>query len=244
VAILGEAAARQLWPGLDPIGRSLTVALQEQTVVTVVGVARDVVYRGLVGSGVAELFVYLPLQQHYQPQVTVVVRQANAPRLGAEIGRLVTAMNPDLPVLNSRTFDDDIAIGMVPQRAAASIAGASGFIGLLLAGIGIYGVTAYAVARRAREIAVRLALGATRGAVSVMVLKQGAILAVIGSVVGLVLGAAANAGLTAVLFGVSPFDVPTFAAASVLFISIALAASFVPVRRAVRIDATAALRCE
>ena len=243
VAVIGEATARRFWPNEDPIGRSLRLALQEAPV-TVIGVVRDVVYRGLAGSGAAELFVYLPLQQHYESTITIVARRRNGQRPGPQIVSLIGVMNRDLPVVNARSLEDDIALSLAPQRIAAWMASAFGGLGLLLAGIGIYGVVAYTVSRRGREIAVRMALGARRADVIRMVVRQGAILAAIGSAIGLALGAAANAGLTALLFGVGPLDAATFAVAALLCVAVALAACFVPVRRAVRINGTAALRCE
>jgi len=133
---------------------------------------------------------------------------------------------------------------LVPQRLAVSVSGSLGIVGLLLAAIGIYGVTAYWVTRQTREIGIRLALGAQRAEIVRMVLRQGLSIAAIGSAIGLALAAGASQLLAGFLFGVPPFDPVSFAGAAVLFAAIGLAACCVPVRRAIRIDAMEALRYE
>ena len=127
-----------------------------------------------------------------------------------------------------------------PRRSSGSV----GIVSLLLAAIGIYGVTAYVAGRRTREIGIRLALGAQRAEIVGMVLRQGMALVVIGSAIGLILAAAASRLLTRLLFGVPPLDPVTFGGATLLFAIIGLAACYVPARRATRIDAMEALRYE
>jgi ABC-type antimicrobial peptide transport system permease subunit len=119
-------------------------------------------------------------------------------------------MNPNVPVVNAQTFEEYASLGLIPQRIAASVAGSLGVIGLLLAAIGIYGVTAYMVTSRTREIGIRIALGARRGTVVRMVLRQGMMLTVIGAAIGLVLAAAASRLLGSLLFGVGPTDPISF----------------------------------
>jgi ABC-type antimicrobial peptide transport system permease subunit len=153
-------------------------------------------------------------------------------------------MNPNLPIVAALTLDDYSQLGLIPQRVAASVSGSLGIVGLLLAAIGIYGVTAYMVSSRTREIGIRMALGAQRGSVLRMVLRQGMTLALTGVVIGLVLAAGASRLLGSLLFGVGATDPITFVGSAVLFCAIGLAACYAPARRATEIDAMEALRHE
>src|SRR4029077_14234922 len=130
---------------------------------------------------------------------------------------LLTSMNPNAPVMTAQTLEDSVALGLTPRRVVASVAGGLGIGGLTLAGIGIYGVTTSAVARRTREIGIRIALGATRTDVVRMVLREGLSLTLIGSAVGLLFAALVSRVLAAFLFGIPPVDPVTFTATSVLF---------------------------
>ncbi len=251
VAIVGETAARTFWPGTqshDAVGRLLL----QQTgnpdtpnatrTLLVIGVARDLKYRSL--GDAPRSFVYVPLQQQYDSRVTIVARTHRGQRLAGEIRALVASMNPNLPIVAAQTLDEYTALNLVPQRVAASVSGSLGLVGLLLAAIGIYGVMAYAVTRRTREIGVRIALGAQRADVVGMVLRQGMSLALIGSCVGLLLAAAVSRLLASLLFGIPPLDAVAFGGAAALFTVTGLAACYVPARRAARINATEALRHE
>jgi ABC-type antimicrobial peptide transport system permease subunit len=158
--------------------------------------------------------------------------------------QLVTSMNPSLPIVTAQTLEDSVALGLVPQRVAASVTASLGLVGLLLAAIGIYGVTAYWVTRRTHEIGIRLAMGAQRADIVGMVLRQGLSLAAIGSAIGLAIAAGASQLLAVFLFGVPPMDPLAFGGAAVLFAAVALAACYVPARRATKVDPLIALRCE
>ncbi len=146
--------------------------------------------------------------------------------------------------MTSQTLEDAMALGLVPQRVIVSVSGGLGLVGALLAAIGIYGVTAYAVARRRREIGIRMALGAQRGDVVRMILRQGMRLAIGGSAIGLLLAAGASQALVVFLFGVPPLDPAIFGGAAALFTVVGLAACYLPARRATTVDPLAALRCE
>jgi putative ABC transport system permease protein len=248
VVIVNETAARRWWPNEDPIGK---VVLQEDgrrdapdatRTLTVIAVARDSKYRDL-GED-PRLFVYVPLAQQYVPRTTIVARSTQGQRLAGELRALLASMNPNLPIVTSQTFEDYAALGLVPQRIAASVSGSLGTVGLLLAAIGIYGVTAYMVATRTREIGVRIALGARPRDVLIMVLGQGMRLAVAGAAIGLLLAAAASRLLGSLLFGVGALDPVAFAGSAMLFAGIGVVACYVPARRAVRVDAMEALRYE
>jgi len=189
--------------------------------------------------------IYAPLQQLYGPQLTIFARTSRGERMPGAIRALVTAMNPNLPILAAHTLEERQTGPVVLQlRIAALVSGTVGLVGLLLASIGIYGVTAYAISRRTREIGIRMTLGAQRADVVRMILRQGLTLVAIGSAIGLLLAAATGRILGRLLFGLPPLDPVTFGGAILLFAAVGLAACYVPARRATRINAVEALRYE
>ena len=250
VAIVSESAARQFWREENAVGKYLlqpTWGPQGPThpmrMLLVVGVARDIQSSSII-DGLARAWVYVPFQQQYLPSMTIVVRTTRGQRIADELRALLASMNPNLPIITAQTLDDSVALGLAPQRAAASVAGSLGIVGVMLTAIGIYGVMAYAVTRRTREIGIRIALGARRADVIRMVLREGLSLTAIGSAIGVLLAAAMSRVLAGFLFGIPPIDPLTFAGTTVLFTVIGLAACSVPMLRATRIDPTRALRYE
>jgi predicted permease len=249
VAILGESAARRFWPGADPIGRTLSVSrftltgIGQPAPMTVVGVVRDVRAGG--PNQTAPLNIYVPLQQRPQTALTLMARTADGRSLVVDVRGIVNSMNPNLPVLDAQSLERQQDGPVETQlRIGAAVAGSVGVVGLLLAAIGIYGVTAYTVTQRTREIGIRLSLGADRITVMGMVLRQGMTLVAIGSAIGLLLGAGAGQILSGARFGTPPPSALMFAGAAVLFAIVGLAACYVPARRATRIGAMEALRYE
>jgi predicted permease len=250
VAIVSEGAARQFWPGQNAVGEYLsqpTMGPQGPTNPTrallIIGVVRDVQSSSLI-DGLARSLVYVPLQQQYTSNMTIVARTTHGQRIADELRALLTSMNSNLPIATAQTLEDSVALGLAPQRVAASVSGSLGIVGLLLAGIGIYGVTAYAVARRTREIGIRIALGARRVDIIGMVLREGLSLTLIGSAIGVIVAAAISRVLAEFLFGIPPIDPLTFTGTTVLFVAIGLVACYMPARRATRIDAMESLRYE
>ena len=208
-----------------------------------IGVAADLKQSGRRETSVLE--VYAPLQQRYTPRVTIMARSTDGLRTQNELRALVQSMDPNLPVLSLRSLEQEITGPVEMQlRVAASVSGSIGIVSLLLAAIGIYGVTAYVASRRTREIGVRMALGADRAAILRMILRQGMALVAVGAGIGLLLSAACGRLLTGLLFGVPPLDPVTFGGAIVLFAVIGLAACYAPARRATKIDPIVALRYE
>lgn len=261
VAIVSESAARRLWPGQDAIGKSIVLHEHPERldprsarILTVVGVAGDLgasaplAARGDRGPAMvddrASLLMYRPLQQQYVRGVTIVARAAGGQRPIAAIRKLLTEMDPHLPIVSTQRLEEPTGPVQLQLRVAGSVSGSLGVVGLLLAAIGIYGVTAYAVTCRTREIGIRVAMGAPRGAILRMVLRHGMALVATGAVLGLLLAAATSRLLTRLLFGVSPIDPVTFAGAAALFAVVGLAACYVPARRATTVDPLTALRCE
>jgi predicted permease len=246
VVIVNETAARQWWPRQDALGKTLLQvngrpdAPDAVRTLTVVGVARDSKYRNL-GED-PRPFVYVPIQQQYMSRTVIAARSAHGQRLAGELRALLASMNPNLPIVQSLTFDAYSQLGLLPQRIAASVAGSLGLVGVLLAAIGIYGVTAYMVSSRTREIGIRMALGAERASVVRMVLRQGLTLTMIGAAIGLAVAAAASRLLGSLLFGVGATDPLTFIGSTLLFFVVGAAACYVPARRATAIGAMDALR--
>jgi predicted permease len=250
IAIVGEGTARQFWPGEIAVGKYLIQptlesrgAVVSTRALLVVGVARDVTINSLV-DGPSRSLVYVPLLQQYAPAITIAARTKSGARIANQIRALVASMNPNLPIVSARTLEDSAALGLVPQRVAVSVSSSLGLVAMLLAAIGLYGVAAYAVAQRTREIGIRLALGAEGGDVVRMVLRQGLSLAVAGTLIGLLLAAAASRALAAFLVGVVPLDPIVFSGATALFLTVALTACYIPARRATKVDPLVALRCE
>jgi putative ABC transport system permease protein len=248
VAIIGEGLAHHFWPGQNPIGKYVRQPQSRPNggsssprSIQIVGVVRDVKASSLI-DGLAESLFYMPLAQHFSPRVTIVTR-ASQGRVADEVRATVMQMDANLPVA-TESLEEYSALGLMPQRIARSLASGLGLVGLLLASIGIYGVTAYSVSSRRREFGIRLALGAPRHNVVRMVLGYGLVLAVVGSVTGLMLAAAAGRILTAFMFGAPPVDALMFSAAAALFIAVGLAACLVPALRASTIDPLQALRCD
>lgn len=244
VTIVNETMARRLWPGEDPVGKALLLeeTADEREALTVVGVARDGRYRSL--GEARRMFFWLPLQQEYVPRLNLIVRSKDGGHIAAEMRDVVHRMAPTLPIVSSQSLTRAVSLGLVPQRIVASVSGSLGTIGLLLATMGIYGMIAFFVTSRRREIAVRMALGAERRAVALMVIRQGMKLVWIGVVVGCLLGLAAGRLLRSLLLGVSPVDLVAFIAPAVIFCVAGLAATWFAARRATCLEPSAVLRSE
>jgi putative ABC transport system permease protein len=243
VAIVNEALARRAWPGEDPIGRRLIVSNPDSThEISVVGVAADAKLVSL--GGTVEPFVYVPFAQQHMARLSLLVKTAIATSAIPQVRALLREISPNLPVSEALPLREVTAIGLVPQRIVGSVAGTLGIVGLVLAAIGIYGVTSYSVSHRTREIGIRVALGADRGRVLRLVLRQGLILAGIGVAIGVVLAALGSTLVESLLYGVRGLDPVTFVGACLLFAVVTLAATYIPARRAARIDPMTALRSE
>ena len=237
VAIVNQSFARRFWPGEDPIGKRIRVG---DSLCEVVGVARDSRTRSLNESPAP--FFYLPFLQRYQPNMTLEVRTAGDPAaIIPAVRREIAALDRDLPV-QSGTMEDALGLSLLPQRAGATLLGIFSVLGLVLASIGLYGVVAYAVARRTREIGIRVALGAESRDIYRDVLGHGVKLTMLGLLIGI--GAALLLARIAegVLYGVSATDPLTLGSVSVILAAVAILASYVPARRAARVDPLVALR--
>jgi predicted permease len=240
VVVVNQTMARTYWPGEDPLGRHLQIGDRR---LEVVGVARDVKYRSI--DERARLYMYLPVYQRYEPDETLVVRTAGEPTALVEpLRRLVAGLDPNLALFNVRTMAEHVNGALGSRRVAATGAVVFGLLALALAMVGVYGVVSYTVTRRTHEIGVRVALGARPGDVFRMALVHGLRPAAVGAVIGLAAAYAAARLLRGLLYGVSPGDPATFAAVALLLALVAVAAAWVPARRAMRTDPVTALRYE
>ncbi len=243
VAIINETLARQLWPGEDPLGRRLINPRPDGDItMEVVGVEKDRKYRSL--GEAPRPFIYVPLAQRYVSGVSLLVKRAGGPSVIPAVRAALHDLAPTLPIVHAEALASYIGIGLLPQRIALTVAGSLGIVGFLLAAVGIYGVTAYTVSRRTRELGIRMALGARPQDVGRLVLAQGARLAGAGIAAGLALALVVSRLIASLLYGIGPGDPLTYAAAGTLFAAMTLVASWAPARRAARVDPMTALRDE
>jgi putative ABC transport system permease protein len=239
VVVINQAATRRYWPGLDPIGQRMTIETKEMTVVGVVG---DIRHRGLEAPARQE--AYMPLAQQRVLDASIVMRTAGDPMAMLPAAKAaIWSVNPEQRIFEGTVTLDAYMDGLIAQRRFnMTLLGLFGVLGLVIAAVGIYGVMAFVVLERVNEIGVRMALGATPGDVTAMVLKRAGILVAIGLGAGTVGAWNLAASVGAFLFEVEPTDGRIFVAALVTLAAAALAASAVPARRAARVDPLIALR--
>jgi predicted permease len=268
VAIVNESAARQYWGAADPLGKQIlwqqtpgtragmrgsgaqtkgpmlfgrdASARRDPIALTVIGVAADM----QPGGRERKDSIYLPFQQRYQSDVSLLVRSNDGESVARELRSLIASMDPNLPVISSEALGDRLGPVQLQLRLATGVSAGAGLVGVLLAGIGLYGVTAYAVTRRTREIGVRIAMGARPSDITRLVLGHGMVLVLIGTVVGLALAALAGRVLAHNRFGIPAVEPLTFAGAAAVLALVGLTACYVPMRRATRINPVDALRYE
>ncbi len=254
VIIVDERLAQHFWPNRDPVGRRMYfpseakdfLTINEHTVwLTVIGVARTLRYESLDGSGAPVGAYYLPNSQQPAGSFTFALKTSADPgsvvrALRSEIARLDT----DLAVFDVHPMSERIDLSLSSRRTSMLLANAFGGVALFLASLGIYGVLAYLVARRTREIGIRVALGSTRAGVLKLVLREGFQLVAIGLVFGIVGAASLQKAVASEIYGVRPLDPLVLATVMALLAIVALAACAVPARRAMRVDPMVALRYE
>jgi predicted permease len=245
VVVVNQSFARMLWPDAEAVGQ--TMRFQGGDVAapaaTVVGVVRDTKYLRLTDQNVPVL--YLPLPQNYRNTMVLQVRLAgDTPAAREAVRRAVQGLDPALPLSPVRSMRDDMAITFLPARAGAALLGGFGALALLLATIGVYGVTAFLVSQRTREIGVRTALGATARDVLRLMMRDTLTLVTVGLGLGLAGGIGVGAVISSWLYGVGPLDPRPLAGAGAVLITVALLGTWLPARRALRVDPVRALRTE
>ena len=251
VIFFNETAARGIFPGEDPVGKRVMLSRSrgfEQPWRTVAGVVADVRQRGLDRAARPEMFIPHTQFQHFVPErqarsMSVVVRGEVPPeRLVSAVRGEMRRLDPEIPVADARPMTDVLALSVADRKLNVVLIGAFAALAIVLAVVGIYGVMAYDVLQRTREIGIRLALGATRGSVLSLVLGQGLLLVTLGGVIGLGAAAFLTTSMSELLFEIGPRDIGVFASVAVVLVGAGLLASYVPAWRATRVDPLTALR--
>lgn len=242
VVVISRTMAERFWPGADPIGRRVLVG-GGKTSHEIIGIAQDIKINNL--RETPQPYFYLCLYQRPSGDLTLIARVTGDERDAAPAVRdAIRTAEPRLPMAQMMTLRDHMRAATFQTRVLAILVGVMGAVGLLLAIVGLYGVVAYLVSRRAQEFGVRLALGARPADILRSVLKQGLAMALAGAAVGVVGALVAGRALAGVFYGVSSADPITLAASALVLLVVALVASYVPARRASRVDAVTALRAE
>jgi putative ABC transport system permease protein len=246
VAIVNESMAKQFWPNQDPLGKRFSLESAHGPFISVVGLARD----GQTGWAISpnpRTYFYIPLAQGFRSSLMLQVRtslppESMIPVVEAQIHKLA----PDLPILNISTMQQAVhgLGGLFMFQLAATLAAAMGVLGLALAAVGVYGVVSFSVARRTHEIGIRMALGAKPRDVLAEVARQGLQLTLIGIGIGLLAALGLSQMLRSLLLGVNPGDPVTFISVSLFLLAVALVATYLPARRATKVDPVVALRHE
>jgi putative ABC transport system permease protein len=244
VVVISESIARRFWPGQDPIGRHLKLGGpdSQEPWLTVAGIAGDVRYRWFERS--VPFTIYVPFAQNPQSFTYVVLHTRSPERLLDVVRARVAKLDPQLPISNAMSYAELIRESLMGMSYLAVMMTVLGAMALGLACVGVYGVMAYSVTERTREIGIRMALGAEARSVVGMVLRRGVTVTVIGLMIGLVSSVALARLIASLIWGVSAVDVETFAEVSAALVGVALLASYVPARRAARVDPQISMRCE
>ena len=243
VAVVNETMARRYWPNESAVGQTFERSFGDGQKYRVIGVSRDHrVYT--INERPAPYLHFAAAQRPSRYNYLVARTRGEASQLLAALRRELLALEPGMVFVSSNTMEDSLELSLLPQRAAAWLALAFGGVGTLLAAIGLYGVIAFSVTRRTREIGVRVAVGADTTDVLRLVMRQGLALAALGAVVGVGLAVVLASVLRGVLYGISSFDPVAWGAALAVLFGAAFAANLVPARRAMRVNPITALRAE
>jgi predicted permease len=242
VALIDETTARKYWPAGDPIGHRVRFGRNPaKPWMTVVGIMKDIKSDGLDVDGVPH--IYVPIFQSPHREIAVVLRTSLPPAiLEPQIRHEIQSIDPTLPVFNVASMNEVIDESLASRRFSANLVLIFAGLALLLASIGVYGLLAYMVGQRSREIGLRMALGARRDDILRMFLRKGVALAGVGIVAGVVFSASTASMMASLLYGVRPHDPAVFLAVPLLLLAVAVLASYVPARRATKVDPMFALR--
>ena len=245
IAVINQAMAERFWPGSDPLGKQFSLKEDSSHPLEVVGVVRNSRTETLYSP--ADPYFYMALAQKPMLPVTLQVRTAGEPQsMAHEIVAIIKSLEPAMPLADVQTMTEalDTPMGLLLFRWGAGLATAMGILGLILAIIGMYGVVSYTATQQTHEIGIRLALGARPGEILRMIFRQGVLVVVPGTIVGVVAAFAMTRLVGGFLVGVTPTDPLTYAGVVLVLALVALAASYIPARRATKVDPMVALRYE
>jgi putative ABC transport system permease protein len=241
VVLVNQAFARTWWPDEDPLGKRIKLGLAATSWTTVVGVVTDARTESLEDANIPQ--VYLSSWQRTDKELAIFLRGRLDPAYLPQQARdMVQSLDPQLPVFGAKRLPDVVSGSLAQRRFSMEMVLLFALTALLLAGIGVYGTISYIVSERTRDIGIRIALGAQRKTILHMVLSQGLALALAGAAVGLVGALIVSHLMAGLLYGVSPSDPLTFISLAVVLVLVALAACYIPARRAMRVDPIVALR--
>jgi predicted permease len=240
VIVVNRRFADRFWPNESALGKIVHTAGEDREVIGVVATGK---YRSL-GEEPTE-FMYLPARELYQSGLTLLVRTPSNPQAVLQgVRETVRRLDPNLPLFDVRTMEDHMGIALLPSRLGGSVLGIFGLLGLTLAAVGIYGVMAYSVVQRQRELGIRVALGADRPRVIQLVLREGLTLAFIGIVLGLAGAAGAAQLVKGMIYNVRAIDPVAFGTVPLLLVLVAATAVYLPARRAARIEPMRVLKVD
>jgi putative ABC transport system permease protein len=251
VAVINQAAARAYWPNQDPLGKRVRLRLDSREALssaeppwtTIVGVIADARTESLADAAIPQ--IYRSVYQHPAKDVAIILRGQLDPRaISVQVREQVQSIDSELPVFHAETLDEVLSTSLSVRRFSMEMVAFFAATALLLAGLGIYGTISYLVNEQRREIAIRLALGAQRGSILKMVLRRGLGLVAAGAGFGVAGVLIVSHLMAALLYGVSPTDLPTFAGVTLVLTAVALAASYIPALRAMRLDPISILHSE
>jgi predicted permease len=251
VAVINQAAARTYWPNQDPLGKRVRLHLDTRGLVssakpawtTIVGVIADARTESLADAAIPQ--IYRSVYQRTAKDLAIFLRgQLDPSAISGQVRGQIQAVDATLPVFHAETLDDVLSTSLSVRRFSMEMVAFFAATAVLLAGLGIYGTISYLVNEQRREIAIRLALGAQRGAILKMVLRRGLGLATAGAVLGVAGALVVSRLMAGLLFGVSPTDLTTFAGVTIVLTTVALAASYIPALRAMRLDPITTIRTE
>jgi predicted permease len=243
VAIIDEQLAKRAFAGADPIGRRVRIPVADLPWLTIVGVAGHIRH-DRVDQDVRPQ-VYFNYRQRAQDRMALAVRtEARSAAVGRSLVAAIREVDPEQPVYDARPLDEVVDRSLGQRWLQTAVLAAFALVSVVLASIGVYGVMAYAVGQRSREFGIRVALGARRSEIVVLVMRRGALLFAAGAAIGLAIGAATGRVFASMLFQVAPLDLVSFSAATAVLSIVAAAACLVPARRAGAVDPSIALRAE
>jgi predicted permease len=243
VAVVNQAMAETYWPNENPLGKHFKSTRPDSAWITVVGIVANARTESLARADVPQ--IYLDLFQTGARRLAILLRgHLHTAAIADEVREQVQSLDPTLPVYGTQTLNETVSVSLSQRRFSMEMVGLFALTGLLLAGLGIYGVISYVVSARTHEIGIRLALGAQRQNILHIILRHGLGLVLAGAAIGLVCALIVSHLMASLLYGVRPTDPLTFAGVALLFIGVALVACYVPARRAMHVDPIVALRCQ